>query len=166
MTNPLSVQFSLAGDRELMKSINRVGNIPQSVLRQAVMKAARIVSRDAKQEAPYDTGELRANLKLKEEKNIKSGKGYKGFQVYPYGQNFIKYSKTGKRSFYPASQEFGFKTRLLVKNSNKNTNGRKSLSWVPGFHYLRTSGIRTEPIFRRVVLSEISKKIDKDWRGN
>jgi HK97 gp10 family phage protein len=97
----------LTGVEELIRMIDKFEKVPASVLTKATKAGAMVVRTQARQLAPGKTpGKLRTAIKLKAEKR-KTGK--KVYQVKIVGDGFVKFSKAGKRSFYPASQEYGWK---------------------------------------------------------
>ena len=81
-----------------------------------------------KEAAPYRTGALQSGLILApgKERTPIHGKVVNDI-VFDAGMNdtFVKYSKSGKRYYYPASQEYGFKIRK----------GKR----VPGLYYMRNT---------------------------
>lgn len=142
------ITFKLEGVKELEAAFRRLGNVPQSVLTKAVKKGATILLKSAKAKAPEDTGTLKKGLYLKAEKSKVKGK--KVYQVTfnpAYNSYFVKISKAGKRAYYPASQEYGFKAR----------NGR----YIPGYSYLRKSMQENESRVAAKIIDELKKEVDK-----
>ena len=78
--------------------------------------------------APYRTGALQSGLILApgKERSALHGKVVNDI-VFDAGMNetFVKYTKSGKRYYYPASQEYGFRI----------SRGRR----VPGLYYMRNT---------------------------
>jgi hypothetical protein len=68
-----------------------------------------------------------------------------------YNEKLVKVSKDGKRSYYPASQEYGF----IMRNGQKKE----------GKHFMRDSMIQTEGQFSDTVINDMMKRIEKAWRG-
>jgi hypothetical protein len=56
-------------------------------------------------------------------------------------------TKSGKRYYYPASQEYGFRTRSGV--------------YVPGFHYLKNALEDNSRKIEKEIVDVLSKEIDK-----
>jgi len=142
-------KYKIEGMKELERSIKRLGALPQKCVTPAAKKGATIALKAARQKAPYLTGELESGIILKGEKTTKKGK--KVYQVtLDRAKNdvFVKISKSGKRYYYPASQEYGFITR----------NG----GYVPGFHYLRDALAENAGQIEKTVVDELSKRIDKE----
>ena len=100
---------NITGAEELLKMLDSGRMAPAKVLTKATKTGAEIVRNDAKMNSPVKKGELRRSIRLKSEKSKKVGK--KVYRVLFIGDNLAKISSTGKRSFYPASQEYGWKTQ-------------------------------------------------------
>jgi HK97 gp10 family phage protein len=98
---------NITGVEELIRMIEKFEKVPAKAMTQATKAGSMIVRQIAKSNAPKDSGKLIRAIKLKAEKR-KTGK--KVYQVKIVGDGFVKFSKSGKRSFYPASQEYGWKT--------------------------------------------------------
>jgi hypothetical protein len=67
-----------------------------------------------------------------------------------YNEQLAKTSKGGKRSYYPASQEFGW----IKKDGTK----------VPGKHFIRDAGDSNEGKFQKTVIDTMMVKIAKEWK--
>ena len=138
----------IVGMRELQNTIRELGRLPQKCVTKAARKGARIALADAKMNAPVDTGNLKRSIKLVPEKNRVRGK--KVFQVSfdrSFNDVFVKISAEGKRSYYPASQEYGYFA----------VNGR----FIPGFHYLRNSIDNNEQTIEKKMVEVLADEIDK-----
>ena len=119
-----SIQFDSSDLRSLERAARKIDGIAKKQITPAVRKAMRPVLQAAKAKAPKDTRALSKSLKLMGERSREPGK--KVYQVGPdKAKNDIvaKISVTGKRSYYPASQEHGWRL----------PDGSK----VPGKHYMR-----------------------------
>lgn len=104
------INMNLQGMQELERTIRRLGILPQKVVTKSAKKGATVILRAAKIMAPKDSGELRRGIIVKGEKTRKKGK--KVYQVVMDAAKndvFVKMTKTGKRYYYPASMEYGFK---------------------------------------------------------
>ena len=137
--------------KRLEMSIKRMEKFPTRYLTAAVKKGANPILRSAKEKAPERTGLLKRALILKLEKSKKKGK--KVYQVTfdkAYNEQFAKVSKSGKRSYYPASQEYGWIKRDGTK--------------VPGKHFLRDSADDNTRNFEKTVISEMMKRIETEWK--
>ena len=140
---------TIAGMKELQNLIDRLGKLPQKCVTQAVRKGASVLRVDTKSRAPVDTGALKRGLKLVGERSALKGK--KVYQVvFDRDMNdiFVKESKSGKRAYYPASQEYGFFAR----------NGR----YIPGYHFMKQTADDDTAKVKEIVLSELGKNIDKE----
>jgi hypothetical protein len=141
--------FKVEGMDELLKSMKRLEKLPQKVVTKAVQKAIKLPLAQAKKGGWIDqTGSLRRGIIKKAERKRVAGK--KVYQVTfddKMNDVFVKMTKDGKRYYYPASQEYGFRTK----------NG----GYVPGFHFLKEGLESTAPSFEKTVVNEMSKEIDK-----
>lgn len=93
--------------------------------------------------APRKSGDLRRGIVASpwEEKTAVPGKVVREV-FFDWGMNdtFVKYSRAGKRYYYPASQEYGF--RLTGRTSLTGETKR-----VPGKYFMRDSAIEYYPAF-------------------
>lgn len=140
----------LIGYDELLRSIKGLETLPQKVASRAAREGGKIELAAARAMAPVDTGLLRKGLKIVGEKA--STKGRKVYQVVfdrAYNDVFVKNSKSGDRYYYPASQEFGFKTR--------------GGGYVPGYHFLEKSMSDKGPLIERTIVNGFIREIDKIW---
>jgi hypothetical protein len=100
----------VTGFDELKKLIDQLGKVPQKVATRAANAGARIDLSATKADAPVYDGWLKASLKMVGERASKPGK--KVYEITfdrAYNSKLVKTSKAGKRSYYPVSQEFGWK---------------------------------------------------------
>lgn len=142
------VRFEIEGMKELERTIRRLGKIPQKCVTRAAKKGAMIALKAAKAKAPEDTGELKRGIILRAEKTRKRGKKVYDIMMNPAMNDvFVKYTKDGKRYYYPASMEFGFITR--------------DGGYVPGYHFLRDALVDNKAAIERTVVQELAKEIDK-----
>ena len=141
--------FKVEGMDELLKSMKRLEKLPQKVVTKAAQKAIRLPLAAAKRGGWVDqTGSLRRGIVKKAERTRAQGK--KVYQVTfdsKMNDTFVKIAKNGTRYYYPASQEYGFRTK----------NG----GYVPGFHFLKEGLENTAPQFERTIVETMSKEIDK-----
>ena len=121
------VNFKIEGMKELKRSLKRLGKVPQKHVTSSAKKGMNIALKNAKANAPYDTGALKKGIILVGEKA--KAKGKKVYRiVFDRAMNdvFQKRNKEGKvTGYYPVSQEYGFFAR----------DGR----YIPGFRFIRDS---------------------------
>jgi len=138
---------------EFKKAVAKVGGLPQKVLTASVRKGANVVLKSVRANAPVGkTGNLKRAITLKAERNRQ--KGRKFFQVTfnkKYNEQLVKVSKKGKRSYYPASQEYGFLTKKGSKTKGKA--------------YLWGASESANGAFQAIVKKEMLDRLDKEWRG-
>ena len=138
--------------QKLERDLKRMAKFPTTMLTGVVKKAANPILRDAKANAPMKSGALKEAMTLRLEKSKTKGK--KVYQItYSASSNdkLVKTSKDGKRSYYPASQEYGFITRSGAK--------------VAGLRFMRNAADKGAPQFERDVINGMMSKIEKAWRG-
>lgn len=144
------VNFKVEGMDQLVKSLNRLGKVPQKHVTSSSRKAMNISLKDARANAPYDTGALSKGMKLKGERSrVKAKKVYQVVFDDKYNHIFQKPNKDGKiTGYYPVSQEYGFFAK----------NGR----YIPGFRFVRDSLTDNVGAIEKTIVSEMKKKIDAE----
>jgi hypothetical protein len=101
--------MEIEGFNELIGLIDQLGKVPQKVATKAARSGAQMDLTATKADAPVYDGWLKASLKLFGEKAKSPGK--KVYEITfdrAYNSKLVKVSKSGKRSYYPASQEYGW----------------------------------------------------------
>lgn len=100
--------------------------------------------------APYRTGALRGGLIVSPQAERSATPGKVVYDLYPDpGKNnvFAKYARDGKRYYYPASMEYGF--RLI--------NG----GYYPGKYYMRDSSIRFASTHEANVVDGVNRILEE-----
>lgn len=142
----------IEGMAELQRAIRRLGQVPQKAATKAARAGAKIAFKAAKANAPVDTGELKSGLVMRAEKTTKKGKKMFDIKLDPAKNSvFVKESAAGKRSYYPASQEYGYLT----------VNGR----YIPGYRYLRKAITENERAIEKAIVDVGTTEIDKAWNA-
>jgi len=104
------INADVQGFDELEKVIKELGQVPQKVATKAARAGAQDILKATKADAPVYDGWLKAALKLAGESNKARGK--KVYEITfdrAYNSKLVKISpKTGNRSYYPVSQEYGW----------------------------------------------------------
>ena len=143
------MNYKIEGMDEVIKMIKDAGELPQKCVNKAAKKGIQIAKKDAKGGGWVDqTGYLRKAIKEKAEKSKTKGK--KVYDLWPdpsYNDVFVKVSKNGKRSYYPASIEHGFKAK----------NGR----YIPGFKFLHNALVNNKGQIEKVIIETLADEIDK-----
>ena len=148
-----AVKIDTRDIRDLELAAKAIGGVTKKQLTPAVRKAMKPVLQAAREGAPVDTGSLRKGIILKSEKNKPPLK--KVFQVTMDKKKndiFVKgldESGEGKRAYYPASQEYGFKKK----------NGGK----VPGKHFLKKAAEQQEAQLPDAIVDNLISEIQKEW---
>lgn len=144
----MAPRSDIQGMKELEKAIKQMGKVPQKVATKAARAGASIALKAAKNNAPVDSGELKRGIILKGERRVKIGKKMYDVMMDPAKNDiFVKMSAEGKRSYYPASQEYGYMT----------ADG----GYVPGFRYLRKSITENSRAIESKIVEVAAKEIDK-----
>lgn len=140
------------GARELRKKLKRLGKVPQRHVTYAARKGMNIVLKEAKVNAPVDTGELKRGMKLIGERSK-----YKGKKVYRIvfdrakNHIFQKKDKHGNViAYYPISQEYGYFLR----------NGK----YMPGLRFIRGALEQNAKLVEKTIINEMNKRIDKELK--
>jgi len=149
----------IMGMAYLEKQLNKLAGVPQKHVSAVSRKAMKPVLRQARKEAPRSTGALKKGMKLLGERNRSRGK--KVFQVRfakeMNGTFQTKKRKNGKKTgetvgYYPVSQEYGWQIELK--------DGRVRI--VPGQMFIHNAFNDEIPQIERTIVSEMSKRIDKE----
>lgn len=142
----------IQGMRKLKRKLKRLGKVPQRHVTASARKGMNIVLKKGRATAPEDTGKLKKGMKLVGERSR-----YKGKKVYRIvfdrakNNIFQKKDKHGNViAYYPISQEYGYFLR----------NGK----YMPGFRFIRGSLEMNAKKVEKTIVSEMSKKIDKELR--
>lgn len=144
----MATNFEIVGMKELLAQIDRLGKVPQVAVNKAAQKGATIARKAAKANAPRLTGALKRGIILKKERKTKPGKTVYDVMMNPAMNDiFVKVSKSGKRSYYPASQEYGFFTR--------------DGGYVQGKRYLSNALSGNSDQIEKTVVQVLSDEIDK-----
>lgn len=145
----ISLKVDMAG---LQRDLKKLGKVPQKHVTASARKGMNIVLKDAKANAPYDTGMLKKGMKLDGEKSR-----YKGKKVYKVifdpAMNDVFQKKNAKgevTGYYPVSQEYGFFAK----------NGR----YIPGFRFLHNSLANNAQRMEKTIVTNMKQKIDAEIR--
>lgn len=144
----MAKKSEIVGMKELERSIKKLGKVPQTVATKAASAGARIALKAAKNNAPVETGALKGGIIMKGERRVKVGKKMYDIMMDPSKNDiFVKISKEGKRSYYPASQEYGYMT----------VDG----GYIPGYQFLRKSITENSRAIESKIVEVAGKAIDK-----
>ena len=144
------VNFKVEGMKQLEKSIKKLGEVPQKHVTASSRKGMNIVLKDAKANAPYDTGMLKKGIKLVGERSrTKAKKVYRVVFDRAMNDVFQKKNKEGKiTGYYPVSQEYGFFAK----------NGR----YIPGYRFISDSLTDNVSKIEKTIVGEMKKRIDAE----
>lgn len=142
-------ESTIEGLNEVIETLKKASELPQKCVNKAAKKGIQIAKKSAKAGRWIDeTGYLRKSIKEKAEKTKTKGK--KVYDLWPdpsYNDVFVKESKSGNRAYYPASVEYGFKT--------------KSGGYVPGFKFLHNSLTDNKSSIESAIVNTLADEIDK-----
>lgn len=146
------VNFKIEGMKELERSLKRLGKVPQKHVTSSAKKGMNIALKNAKANAPYDTGALKKGIKLVGEKSkLKGKKVYRIVFDREMNDVFQKKNEEGEvTGYYPVSQEYGFFAK----------NGR----YIPGFRFIHDSLTDNAEKMEKTIVSTMKKKIDEEIR--
>lgn len=146
----MKANFKITGMKELQKSLDRLGKVPQKHVTSSSKKGMNIILKDARANAPYDTGQLKKGVILSGESSKTKGK--KVYRVvFDSSMNniFQKKNKDGKvTGYYPVSQEYGFFA--------------KSGRYIPGYRFIHNSMVDNAKLMERTIVDAMKKKIDQE----
>lgn len=163
------LKFKIEGMKELERSMKILGKVPQKHVTAAAKKGMNIALKDAKANAPEDTGALKKGIiKVAERSKIKGKKVYR--VVFDRSMNDI-FQKTAvhtmqfrmyhghnrsqkdpryelKKYYYPVSQEYGYFTK----------NGK----YIPGFMFGHKALTENKEKIEKTIVSTMKTKIDTE----
>lgn len=140
----------VVGVNEVRRLFEQVGRAPAKVLTKAVKTSAKIVLLAARANAPVDEGDLKKGIRIKAERRKRAG--MRVYQIGVFGKSgggdeFVKISRAGKRSFYPASQEYGWTDQYG--------------HYHPGYRYLRNAADRNAVRVHTMMLEIMAEELDR-----
>jgi hypothetical protein len=105
----------MAVQRVFITGIKRIDKklklLPQAVqkkiIRPAIREGLKLVKAEAAMRAAVDTGRMKKALKIVAYKKRKVGRIGMNLQISTSVPGLVKHSKSGKRAFYPAVEEYG-----------------------------------------------------------
>lgn len=153
----MKAKFTVEGMDKLQKSLKTLGKVPQKHVTAAARKGMNPVLKDAKANAPYDTGALKKGMILKGERSRYKGK--KVFDVVfddkmndvfrkPIQDPGSRGGKGNKTSYYPISQEYGYFAG----------NGK----FIPGFRFIHDSLATNAQRASKIMVETMTKKIEQE----
>lgn len=144
----MAKDFKIEGMDKLQASFKALGKVPMKVVTPAARAGGRVALKAAKANAPVDSGDLKGALILKGERSGVPGKKVYDVMVDPAKNDlFVDVSADGKRSYYPASQEYGF----IGPDGN----------FVPGYRYMERAITENVSEITKKVTDTAMKGIDK-----
>lgn len=144
--------FKIEGMKELERAFKELGKVPQSTATKSARAGTTIGFKAAKANAPVDSGDLKSGIIMKKERRTVQGKAVYDVMMDPAKNDiFAETSKDGERSYYPASQEYGF---LTVDGG-----------YVPGYRFFKRSIAENARVIEKKMVDVAAKDIDKAWRG-
>lgn len=146
----MAVKIKLEGMPKLQKDLETLGKVPQKHVTASSRKGMNIAYKQAKADAPYDTGALKKGILMKGERSkIKGKKVYRIVFDRAMNHIFQKPNKEGKiTGYYPVSQEYGFFAR----------DGK----YIPGFRFITNSLNDNARSIEKAIVSEMQKKVDAE----
>ena len=150
-------KFKIEGMKELIKSLEKLGKVPQKHVTSSARKGMNISLKDAKANAPYDTGMLKKGIVMKGERSRQKAKKVYRI-VFDDAMNDVfqkPIQKPGSRGgsgkptgYYPISQEYGY----FAGEGN----------YIPGYRFISDSLVDNTAKIEKTIVSEMKTKIDKE----
>lgn len=142
---------------DLQDAIERLEKVPKRCVKQAVGAGARVMRKHIKARAPKGkTGNLRRAIRVVHEKH--KGRDPKaGSQITfdrKYNDRLAKTSKSGKRSYYPVSQDAGWQ---ITRKNGKSYR-------IDGQHYMVRLSAESYPAAEQAMVEKLTVQLDKEWR--
>lgn len=154
----MAVTTDFSDFSRLEKAIKRLGKLPQKCVTKASRKGAKHVLSEAKRLAPYRLGFLEEGIILVGERSKKKGK--KVYQVvFDRRMNDVfqkkikdpgKYKGENQKAYYPASMEYGFKTK---------DGGARA-----GERFMLNAAENKAPKMSDTVVRTLIDALDKEWK--
>ncbi len=144
------MKFKIEGMRELQSGLKKLGKVPQKHVTSSARKGMNIILRDARANAPYDTGALKRGTILKAERSKTKGKKvYRVVFDRKMNEIFQKKNAQGEiTGYYPISQEYGYFAK----------NGR----YIPGFKFVHNALENNAGKMATTIVETMKKKIDAE----
>ena len=172
ITTGLSVEFR-SNFPELTQTLEKVEKLPKKFVTKAARKGANVVLKPMRAAAPKNTGTLRKALYLKKEWTKINPKTKTVFDVrFRSSAPLAKNSKYGKRSYYPASQEYGYYTVKGKKHtSHAFVDGKRTYTMEPvesgekkpGLEYMKKTAETTGPAAIQTIIQTLTTELEKEW---
>lgn len=145
------IRYKIEGMNKLLKDLKKLGKAPQSCVTPAAKKGMTIALKQARANAPYETGILQKGTILVGEKARTQGKKvYRIVFDRALNDVFQKKNKKGEvTGYYPVSQEYGFFAR----------NGR----YIPGYRFIADSLNDNVQKISKTMVDEAQKKINAEF---
>ena len=135
---------------EIAAAVIRLGSMPASVVNYPAKKVAQTTARLAVVTAPYRTGALAGGIVVssKEKTRVKGKAVYDVWMDPAKSDIFTKYAG-GKRYYYPASMEYGFRLQ-------------KGGRW-PGLYYMKRAGEAAHDAHTQYTIDYVWRRLEKLW---
>lgn len=148
----MATRFRIEGMEKLQKNLKKLGKVPQKHVTSTARKAMTIAHRQARANAPHDTGNLKKGTVLKGEKaRTKGKKVYRVVFDRAMNDVFQKKNASGEVvGYYPVSQEYGYFAK----------NGR----YIPGYRFVSDSLTDNASKIERTIIDTMSTKINAEIR--
>lgn len=144
------LKFKVEGIEALNRSLKKLGKVPQKHVTSSAKKGMNISLKNARANAPYDTGMLKKGIILAGERaTVKGKKVYRVLFDRSMNDVFQKKNADGKvTGYYPVSQEYGFFAK----------NGR----YIPGYRFISDSLTDNTAKIEKTIVSTMKTKIDAE----
>ena len=152
---------------KMVKMLNKLGKSPQKAINKGTSKAAALLKRQTKNEAPVRTGTLRKNIVVKAESN-RGKKGKKVREITFKGgaeanaelqkpiENVGALGGKNPKAYYPASMEYGFLARAPGGG----------VQYIPGLYFMRDAADANDEQAKQLMVDTTMEELEKIWQEN
>lgn len=145
----MAVKFTVEGMDEIIRSLKKMGEVPQRHVTKAAKQAMSPTLKAARAQAPELTGDLKKGIMLKAERSKLKGKKVYRIVFDPRMNDiFQKPNALGEvTGYYPVSQEYGFFAK----------NGR----YIPGYAFTRDPFNANQAQISQTIVKVMGDEIEK-----
>lgn len=152
-----NITFDLQGTNDLIRDLRSL--LPSEKVSRFTLGWARIVKATIQAKAPKKSGDLRRGIVVSPRPEQSKIPGKAVWDIWfdaAYNETFVKTTKSGKRYYYPASQNYGFDVpkRTTVPGAPPGRNH------VPGIYFMQEGLADVAPSFiaaSQSLMDEVTK---------
>lgn len=146
---------------KMYKTLDAVGKAPQKALNNGTSKAAIIVRNAARSRAPMKTGTLKRSIVTRTEHSYRRGKKVRDITFDRNANALLQkpiknpgiLGGSSPKTYYPASQEYGFLARAPGGG----------VQYVQGKHFMRSGAEAASEPAKTAMIDTMTKELDRIW---